>query len=110
MPPLALDTEQHLLLLYPNPYYFFVNKTNVDLKNFLTEGLERLVKNGKFDQLFYNNPQVQITFEKGGLDRRKVIRLENSTLPAEALETYNKYNQGHLIDFDALQKKEIPFQ
>lgn len=88
--PLAL--EQHLVLSYPSPMFFFVSRNNRQLANRIHEGLRQLLASGEFQALlmsqrFYQNSMAH-------LQGRQVIHLSNPMLSAtsqEALDTYLPY-------------------
>ena len=44
--------EPTLLLSYPNDYYFFLNKDNQQLASQLETGLNTLIANGRFEEIF----------------------------------------------------------
>lgn len=80
-PTLELDVEKNLLLVYPNPYYFFVNKNNIELARNIEKGLRIAMEDGSFDQYFLNDPAVKDVLEKANLKNRTIIQLKNPTLP-----------------------------
>lgn len=80
-PTLGLEVEKNLLLVYPNPYYFFVNKNNVELAKAIEKGLRIAMEDGSFDQYFLNDPAVKDVLEKANLKNRTIIHLQNPTLP-----------------------------
>lgn len=45
--------EQNLLLQYPNNYYFFTNKQNELLAGALESGIQKLLTNGRFEEIFH---------------------------------------------------------
>lgn len=78
LPSLAID--DHLLLHYPWPYYFFVRKGNHALAERLETGLWRMIEDGSFDDLFwrYNGEAIR----RARLGDRHLIRLTNPLLPS----------------------------
>ncbi len=80
-PTLDLEVEKNLLLVYPNPYYFFVNKNNVELARNIEKGLRIAMEDGSFDQYFLNDPAVKDVLSKANLKDRTIIQLKNPTLP-----------------------------
>lgn len=80
-PELELDVEQNLLLAYTNPFYFFVTKSNTKLAADIELGLRMAIEDGSFDAYFLNDPTVQDVINKANLKNRKIIRLENPSLP-----------------------------
>lgn len=77
LPNLAI--EKRLVLYYPWPYYFFVNKNNQKLAARIELGLRRMMKDGSFDRIFwqYNSAAIR----KAKLHQRRIIRLFNPLLP-----------------------------
>jgi len=83
----SLTIESRLLLRYPAPLYFFVNKNNQRLKSRLTEGLMLAHKDGTFDELFCSQLSVQKALNRSNLDKRRIFDLENpDTLNKEGFE------------------------
>ena len=80
---LPLSIENSLMLVYRMPFYLFVRKGNSELAADLTRGLELAIKDGSFDQLFYNHPAVQDVIRQANLPNRKVFNLHNPTLTKE---------------------------
>ena len=76
---LKLALDPYILIHYPTASYFYVNKQNTALAQTLTLGLERMIKNGKFDQLFERHFGELVKTIKA--QNRKVFRLDNPLLP-----------------------------
>lgn len=76
----AIVLEPTLGIKYPAAMYFFVNKSNKLLARLLTDGLEKAIANGKFDELFLQ--QFAPIIERANLDQRFFFELENPLLPA----------------------------
>lgn len=74
-----LAIEQHLLIYYPWPYYFFFNKRDNALKERVEHGLRLMLADGSFDKIFrkYNARAI----ESANLGGRRIIRLRNHDLP-----------------------------
>lgn len=75
-----LKVESRLLLKYPAPIYFFVNKSNEKLAERLEFGLKKAIKDGSFDTLFYNHEMTSGVMEKAQLSRRRIFELHNPLL------------------------------
>lgn len=75
---LKLATENHLLLHYPQPIYFFVHKSNTKLADRITRGLETALKDGSFDQLFMESPNFRKALEdvNQAMDQRLLLQLK----------------------------------
>ncbi|WP_320175612.1 hypothetical protein [Maridesulfovibrio sp.] len=82
-PNKELVVEKKLLLKYTAPLYFFVSRKNVKMAERLEKGLRLAIKDGSFDKLFYNHPQLRTMFEKICFNKRIVIELKNPLLPPE---------------------------
>lgn len=80
-PNLELEVEKNLLLVYPNPFYFFVNKSNAELAKNVEKGLRIAMEDGSFDEYFLNDPAVKDVLAKANLKERTIIQLKNPTLP-----------------------------
>ncbi|OZG70277.1 hypothetical protein BTA51_27020 [Hahella sp. CCB-MM4] len=78
-----LIAEPHLLLTYPAPIYFFVNKDNKVLAERLEKGLRELIANGEFDRLFREHPAHRKALQDMQLEKRRVLRLSNPGLTPE---------------------------
>ena len=79
-----LVIERHLMLYYPLTRYFYTSRSpdGEALARRIAEGLERLLKDGRFDGMF---EVFWAPFEKQiGFRSRKIIRIEN---PLETPET-----------------------
>lgn len=78
-PDLAI--EKHLLIYYPWPYYFFVNKKDTALAERIKAGLDMMRKDGSFDAIFlkYNSTSIKMA----NIKNRRIIRLDNPDLPKE---------------------------
>ena len=81
-PELALEVEKNLLLVYTNPFYFFVGRSNPELARNVEQGLRIAMEDGSFNDYFFNDPTVQDVVNKANLENRTIIRLENPTLPS----------------------------
>jgi len=82
-PNSKLTVEKTLLLHYPAPIYFFVNKKNVNLAHRLERGLRIALKDGSFKQVFRHHPANREVFELANIKTRKVFKLHNPLLPIE---------------------------
>jgi len=77
-----LIIEEHLMLHYPLPIYFFVNNYNQVLANRIEEGLKRSIEDGSFEHLLASYPGHKKAFETGRFNQRDIIELYNPLLPA----------------------------
>lgn len=72
--------EKNLMMQYPAPLYFFVNKKNTELRDRILLGLNKAIDNGKFDQMFYQHSVTKMIFSSANLAQRKVFYFENPFL------------------------------
>jgi len=79
LPTLAI--EKGLVLYYPWPYYFFVNRNDRVLAARIDLGLHRMIQDGSFDSVFwkYNGAAIR----RANLNQRRIIQLDNPLLPKE---------------------------
>ncbi len=78
-----LIVEPTLMLYYPAPTYFFVNKNNTALAHRIETGLKMAIADGSFDALFRNHPANRPIFGQANLAGRKTFTLRNPLLPPE---------------------------
>ena len=75
--------DPHIVLIYPLPVYFYVNKNNHLLANRLQVGIQMLRASGEFDYIFYNDPDIVTSLKALNLERRNKIYLCNPHLPKD---------------------------
>ena len=80
---LPLQVEEKLVISYPLPTYFFVNKDNASLASDIERGLETMIADGAMDKFFYGSDRVRAFLKNAKLEQRRVIELENPFLPKE---------------------------
>lgn len=87
---LNLMLDPHVIIKYPNAYYFYVNKNNKALAQDIMQGLEMALHDGSFDQLFRQTYGPIIS--QFNLQNRKVIQLTNpyllTTMPVQRAELW----------------------
>jgi len=76
----TLAVEKHLMLHYPAPVFFFVNKENKRLQQRLKFGLNELLASGKFEHFFLNHPITSGITTKANVNTRSTFSLENPLL------------------------------
>ncbi|PWI34309.1 amino acid ABC transporter substrate-binding protein [Vibrio albus] len=71
--------QNSILLYYPLPKFFFVNKDNKALADRIERGLNIMIKDGTFDRVFfkYNHKDIELLHSHPW----KVFQLENPFLP-----------------------------
>lgn len=67
-------------LYIKSPNYFFISKRHPKLAKRLEKGLELILKNGQFDQIFYKWHQKSI--DEANLKQRTFINIDNPLLPS----------------------------
>jgi hypothetical protein len=79
----GLVVEKDLLLYYPTPGYIFTSKSNTKLADRLERGFRMALKDGSFDRLFYNHPDIKEALDKANLKSRRIFELTNPLLTDE---------------------------
>jgi len=79
LPELAV--EDSLLIHYPQPYYFFVNRRDPALAQRIEHGLRRMLDDGSFDAHFWRYHGDAIRHAR--LGERRLLKLDNPLLPRE---------------------------
>lgn len=76
-----LAVERDLMLFYPWPYYFFVSKDNPQLALRIEKGLNKMIDNGMFDDIFFRYHGE--TIRRANMSERRLFRITNPILPAQ---------------------------
>jgi hypothetical protein len=76
----SLSVEQHIMLQYPAPVFFFVNKNNKKLQQRLNLGVNKLIESGQFDQFFLNHPITASVLQRAKVKQRHIFTLQNPFL------------------------------
>ena len=71
--------EDSLMLHYPAPIYFFVNKKNTLLASRIERGLRIAMNDGSFDQLFFSIPGCKRGFDEMHNSSRQLINLTTNS-------------------------------
>ncbi|PKF63049.1 hypothetical protein CW745_06415 [Psychromonas sp. psych-6C06] len=74
----GLVIENHLIIYYPLPLYYFVNLAKPKLAERLAKGLDILQKNGEYEAMF--SAKFGETLQYLNMDNRIIIELENPLL------------------------------
>ncbi len=80
---MGLTVEKHLLLRYPAPIFYFVNRKNLPLAARIEEGLRMAISDGSFNRLFFNHPNNKAIFSKAGINERLIFDMVNPNLTLE---------------------------
>jgi len=81
-----LTVEKYLLLQYPAPTFFFVNKKNTRLQQRLSFGLAELLESGKFEHFFLNHKITSGILTKANVKNRTLFPLHNPLLSMKSKE------------------------
>lgn len=76
---LKLAVDEHIAIHYPTAFYYFTSRARADLAAAIERGLESMLADGSFEQLFQQHHGA--TLERAQLTKRRVIELENPDLP-----------------------------
>lgn len=86
-----LVVEKNLMLVYPAPIYYFVNKRNGKLAQRIEEGLEAMIADGSFDAFFYAHKRTRAGLDQVFAEPRLMIYLDNPVMPEVQLAPAEKY-------------------
>ncbi|NCD32962.1 MAG: amino acid ABC transporter substrate-binding protein [Spartobacteria bacterium] len=75
-----MAVEQTILLYYPWPKFFYVNKDNSQLADRIERGLTMLMNNGRYDQWFAKHNSANI--DAMHIKDRRLFVIDNPLLPA----------------------------
>ncbi|HWV16148.1 MAG TPA: hypothetical protein VN030_12025 [Cellvibrio sp.] len=76
-----LMIEPNLVLQYPNPLYFFVQKDNIELAGRLERGWKIILSNGSFDKLFYRQERVKKALNEVIVHPKYIARMHAPEFP-----------------------------
>ena len=85
-----LAVEKNLMIKYPAPMFFFVNKQNKHLQQRLEFGLTKLLNSGKFEQFFINHSITSGILTKAKVRKRTVFEIKNPLLSEQAKALLNE--------------------
>lgn len=74
-----LTIEPHLIIQYPEAFYFFVTKDNTRIKEAVEKGLNIAISDGSFDTLFLR--YFKSFIQKTDLANRKIFHIKNPYIP-----------------------------
>jgi hypothetical protein len=72
--------EETILLYYPYPVYFFVNRQYPQLAERVQRGLQLMLEDGSFDEYFLKYHDRMLT--QAQVEDRKLFRVDNPFLPS----------------------------
>ena len=79
-PDPALKVDSHILLQYRSPAYFFVSPKRPELAVAILAGLESMVSDGSFDEMFYRELKIEQLYREAKFEQRVIIRLDTPDL------------------------------
>ncbi|WP_438863243.1 hypothetical protein [Neptunicella sp.] len=80
----GVTVEEHLLLYYPAPMFFFVNSHNHLLAERIEKGLRLVVESGEHEKLLEQYHFIRDAVIKAKIDQRTIITLHNPTLSLQS--------------------------
>ena len=82
----GLAVEQDMVLRYPFAMLYHVAKNNSELHDAILKGLQQAHADGSYHELFFNHPSIRSVLEMARLGERRLIEIDNPSLP-EALRS-----------------------
>jgi ABC-type amino acid transport substrate-binding protein len=73
--------EETILLYYPYPVYYFVNRQHPELAERVQRGLQLMLEDGSFDEFFLKYHDSML--EQAQIKDRKLFTIDNPFLPAD---------------------------
>ncbi|MCG9713699.1 transporter substrate-binding domain-containing protein [Shewanella insulae] len=73
----SLVVDNHFVIVYPAPLYFFVAPDNLALAQRIEYGLRAALNDGSFDELFYHHAITEGMLGRAKLTDRRVFHLDN---------------------------------
>lgn len=77
-----------VILYYPFPIYFFVNKENAELGQMIEKGLEQMIDSGEFSAFMQNHEVTEHAFPLDKWHNKRILALDNPFL-SEGTDTSN---------------------
>ena len=75
---------QDLIIYYPYPMYFFVQRGKPELKSRVEQGLLKAVEDGSFDKIMREHPSTRQIFPLQAWNKATTIKLSNVSLQLDA--------------------------
>ncbi|SUI59736.1 substrate-binding periplasmic protein [Shewanella morhuae] len=79
-PDSALKIDSHILLQYRSPAYFFVSPKRPELAAAILAGLESMILDGSFDEMFNRELKIEQLYREAKFEQRVIIRLDTPDL------------------------------
>lgn len=80
VPGLELIVEPNIMLVFPMPMHFYVKPEDAQLHDLIYRGLEAIMLNGEYEDVFYGSQMVGDALEMANIANRRVIRMDNPNL------------------------------
>lgn len=74
---IPLKVEETVMLYYPFDLFFYLAPNDQERTDILTQGLVRLYENGRFMEIFLNDPTIKAALEMAEAHNRKIFRIPN---------------------------------
>ncbi len=100
--------DPYIVLIYPMPVYFFIAPDNDLLAERLETGLVQLLESGRYEELFYNDPDIRRALDGLNIEGRRKIFICNPTLPDDV--PFDSPDLWHFPAQYASCGDEIPLQ
>lgn len=91
----SLRLNKKIIIRYPFPMYFFVNKNNTELEKLITTGLEMAIDDGTFDKYIQESDVTKHLFPLENWINARYINLDNPLLPEDTDTTNPRYWTQH---------------
>lgn len=84
----GIVVEKNLILHYPSPIYYFVNRNNPQLAKRIELGLKIALEDGSFDELLAQIPGFKESMDIINNRERRLFRLQNPDIPNPGIEDF----------------------
>ena len=78
---LELAVDEHVVLVYPSAYYFFVRRNNERLAEAIERGLLAAIDDGSFDRVLMAH--FGESLKRARLNERTLIRMDNPLMTSD---------------------------
>lgn len=109
-PSLSLTVEKNILLKYPFALFFYINKTNRILFEYISKGMKIALEDGSYDALLRQSDMLKNMVAFANVENRRVIELSNPHFhqftPADNLQYWLKPEE--LVAFMNQKSANVP--
>ncbi len=93
-PELDLVVEKNLMLVYPMALFFYVNKDNEKLYQYLEQGMRMAIKDGSYDAILKSSEMIKSAAKYANIETRKIIYINNPDINnANHISDYKKQTE-----------------